>query len=714
MWNSLRVRLTIIFIGLAIGPLLLVGVILAQRSFSVEREQALDLQRQVARRVSAEVDAFLREVEDDLRLIGGEIRGLEQPDRARQVSLLLGVFNSGPYRNVYEELTLLDAQGKEQVRLSRMRVISADELGDRSGADEFQQPKATGETYFSPVRFDEATGESFMTIAIPLSQPRSVQLSGVLVADLRFKAVGNLIAGLQVGEGQTIYILDPENQVVAHQNPSVELSALFELPEQAGVQTGLDGTNVVLAVDSMQLGEQAFTIVAEKPASEALAQAINTTLTIVIITVVALLIAVTLGFLVVRRITRPIEALATTADAIRAGDLSQQAAVTSHDEIGALARAFNSMTAQLRELITNLEQRVAERTADLERRSIQLEAAAQVAREAASLLNPQELLARVVTLVSERFGFYHAGIFLLDEAGEYALLQAASSEGGQRMLLRGHRLRVGQEGIVGFVTSRGEPRIALDVGADAVFFDNPDLPQTHSEMALPLRAREQIIGALDVQSTEPGAFSDEDVAILQTLADQVAVAISNARLLQQAHESLEAMRRAYGEISREAWGEFLRTWLQLGQRYDPQGILPPADQWPEEMKHAVQKGETILGQDKRSLRLATPIKVRDQVIGVLDAHKLADAGEWTPEQVALLETLTEQLSLAVESARLYQDTQRRAARERLIGEVVTRMRETLDVETVLKTAVNEMYQALGLDEIVIRLVTEENGQLKHD
>jgi GAF domain-containing protein/HAMP domain-containing protein len=703
MWNSLRVRLTIIFVGLAVGPLLLVGVILAQRSFTVEREQALDLQHQIARRVSTEVAAFLQEVEGDLRVIGGEIRGLEQPDRARQVSLLLGVFNSGPYRNVYEELTLLDDQGQEQIRLSRTEIVSADELGNRSGTDEFEQAKANRQTYFGPVRFDEATGESFMTIAIPLFQPRSVQLSGVLVADLRFKAVGNLIGSLRVGEGQTIYVVDAENRVVAHQDPSIKLGTRFELPEQAGIQTGLDGTDVVLGVDRMQLGEQEFSVVAERPVSEALKQALNTTLTIVVTTVVALVIAVTLGFLVVRRITRPIEALAATAEAIRTGDLSQQAVVTSRDEIGALAQVFNDMTAQLRELISGLGQRVAERTADLERRSIQLEAAAQVAGEAASVLDPQELLSRVVTLVSERFGFYHAGIFLVDDAAEYAVLRAASSEGGQHMLARGHRLRIGHEGIVGYVTGQGEPRIALDVGADAVFFDNPDLPDTRSEIALPLRARGEIIGALDVQSEEPGAFSKEDVAVLQTLADQVAMTISNARLFQQAQESLEAMRRVYGQISRESWSQMLRTRLYKGQRYDPQGILPADGQWREEMKLAAQREETILGKDSSSLTLTMPIKVRDQIIGVLDAHKPAGAGGWTPEQVALMETLTEQLGLALESARLYQDTQRRAARERLTGQVASRMREILDVDSVLKTAVREIGEALQLHDMTIRL-----------
>jgi GAF domain-containing protein len=355
-----------------------------------------------------------------------------------------------------------------------------------------------------------------------------------------------------------------------------------------------------------------------------------------------------------------------------------------------------------RDLNETLEQHVADRTRDLERRARYLETTARVARDTSSVLDLQNLLTRVVTLVSERFGFYHTGVFLLDPAGEWAVLQSASSEGGQRMLARGHRLRVGEEGIVGYVTGRGEPRIALDVGADAVFFDNPYLPDTRSEMALPLRARGEIIGALDVQSKEPQAFSDEDVAVLQALADQVAMAISNARLFKQAQESLEAGRRAYGEISREAWMQMLRIQPNLGFLSDHRGIFPVGDLWEPQMEAVLQTGEATPG-DGDGTTMAIPIKVRGHVIGVVDAQKPGESSEWTAEEVTLVETLAEQLGLALESARLYQDTQRRAERERLTGQVAARMREILDVESVLKTAVREIGEALELHDIAIQL-----------
>jgi GAF domain-containing protein len=278
----------------------------------------------------------------------------------------------------------------------------------------------------------------------------------------------------------------------------------------------------------------------------------------------------------------------------------------------------------------------------------------------------------------------------------------------------------GPVGIVGYVTGVGQPRIALDVGADAVYFDNPDLPETRSEAALPLRARGEIIGALDVQSIEPEAFSDEDVAVLQTLADQVAVAISNARLFQRAEESLEAERRAYGEISLRAWQEMVRRRTERGFRCDTEGIVPvgtdfSVDSLRPEVQREVRAGRIVVAEDGERPSAIVPIPIRDQVVGVLSFRKATGesirlAGEtWSQEELALLQTMAEQLGQALESARLYQDTQRRAVQERMVGELTARMRETLDMDAVLRTAVREIGETLGLHDITIQLEADGRG-----
>lgn len=354
------------------------------------------------------------------------------------------------------------------------------------------------------------------------------------------------------------------------------------------------------------------------------------------------------------------------------------------------ARSYAVESERQRQQIETLAE---ERTLELNRRTAYLEAATQIAAEITAVeRDPQTLLQRVAEVISRQFGFYHTGIFLLDDNGQWAVLLAASSEGGQRMLQRHHRLRVGAEGIVGAVAAYGQYRIAQDVGVDAFFFDNPDLPETRSEIALPLRARGEIIGVLDVQSTAPDAFTDEDVYILQTLADQVSVAVSNTRLLRQVEESIAAERRAYGQVAREARQEMLRARPDLAYASDESGVAPFTT-WEPQMKMAVQTGQAVGGGDD----LAIPIRVRDQVIGVIDGRK-PDGTLWSADEISLLETLTEQLSTALEGAQLYEDTQRRAAREQVAREITAEMRRSLDVTTVLQTALHQLRTSLGLTE----------------
>jgi putative methionine-R-sulfoxide reductase with GAF domain len=180
-----------------------------------------------------------------------------------------------------------------------------------------------------------------------------------------------------------------------------------------------------------------------------------------------------------------------------------------------------TLTDELQSNQAMLEDQIQEHTADLNNQNRQMALTAQVTREFSTIQDLDQLLNETVNLISDNFAFYHTGIFLLDETGRYAVLKAASSEGGKRMLARSHQLRVGEVGMVGYVTDRGVPRISLDVGEDAVFFNNPDLPATRSEMTLPLQVRGELIGALDVQSIESAAFDDEDATILQSLADQL-------------------------------------------------------------------------------------------------------------------------------------------------------------------------------------------------
>jgi GAF domain-containing protein len=361
---------------------------------------------------------------------------------------------------------------------------------------------------------------------------------------------------------------------------------------------------------------------------------------------------------------------------------------------------------ELDELRTFLKERVAERTSQLGKRASQLEAISSVARSAASLQNLEELLPVVTRLVSDRFGYYHTGIFLLDENHEYAFLRATNSEGGRRMLNRQHKLKLDAQSIVGYVTSRGEPRIALDVGTDAVFFDNPDLPNTRSEMALPLRVGERVIGALDVQSTQPNAFTEDDISTLTTLTDQIAIAIENARLFSEARTALKESEETFGRYIRQEWSNFAQQAKSAGYLFDGKRTIPVDERDKQEKSKALpQTGRLTLEKDTREL--VVPIRLRGQTIGFLDVKSKSGNRKWTQDDITLLEAAAERAALALENARLVDSAQRRASRERTIGEISSKIGAVSNMDAIMQAAVEELGRRIGgATEVTLELDTE--------
>ena len=408
------------------------------------------------------------------------------------------------------------------------------------------------------------------------------------------------------------------------------------------------------------------------------------------ISVLVLVLVAVLGLFLTNRLVAPILKLAAEAQKIGEGEWDINIPATSNDEVGVLAHAFAVMAEQIHSFIRELEKRVSERTRDLERRNTQLQVAAEIAREATAIHNLDELLELAVNLIRGRFGFYHAGIFLLDDNQQYAVLSSATGEAGREMLRRGHKLRVGQVGMVGYVTSKGQPRIAPDVEADATHYKNPLLPETRSEMTLPLKVGERIIGALDVQSQYPHAFTDEDITIMQVMADQLAIAIENARLLQESQENVRQLEMLYGNYSQSAWKKLGQSRMTVGYQYDQTGLKPIR----------MKPGDTSQSEPA-SAPLRLPIQVRGQVVATLDVWPQDE--ELDLEAKSLLEAIAERLGQTLENARLFEETRQRAEAERLVAEVAGRMRETLDIETILKTAAVEFRRTLKLDEAEVRL-----------
>lgn len=366
-------------------------------------------------------------------------------------------------------------------------------------------------------------------------------------------------------------------------------------------------------------------------------------------------------------------------------------------EVSYLAKNFNNMTDQLESLIGGLEHRVQERTTELasaakqsEKRANQLETVADVARAVVATQSSERILENIVNLISLRFGFYHVGIFLMDDNNRYAILRAANSQGGKQMLERGHKLEAGKTGIVGYVAGSGSPRIALDVGDDSVFFNNPDLSETRSELALPLKIGDRVIGVLDVQSQVPSAFIEDDERILSILADQVSIAIENARLFDETKKALSEAELLNRQFIHQAWKRLPKEQRIGGVHYTPAGtkIIDP---------FTVRVSQDEDG-DNVNQKISIPIKLHGEAIGTLSI-KVPNTEELNSDQMEVIEAVADRIALSAENARLFEDITRRAERERLVTDITAKIRSTTEPEKMIKIALNELKTALGATQV---------------
>jgi len=580
-------------------------------------------------------------------------------------------------------------------------------------------------------------------LVITASQPiidNQHNFHGVVGVDVQMLTVTEEISKIRVGESGYAFLIDKQGRVISISPKGytdfnlteeeilagdietlslinrVSLDVFEVLAKMTSGQSGLrkvdiNGTTRYVAYRPIPIIGYSLGIVVDEselqqPFTDTMVKftkAIQSTLTNLTIIIASVLILAMLGsYFLGNTVTSPLRKLTETAEQITAGKFGIQADVKSRDEIGALAKTFNGMSTRLNELVTNLEGEVSQRTRQLERRATQIQAAAEVGSAVVSVRDLEALLRRTTQLISDRFGFYHVGIFLLDEKGEFAVLRASNSTGGARMLKRGHKLKVGQTGIVGTVTSTGKARIALDVGQDSVYFDNPDLPGTRSEMALPLLSGTEILGALDVQSTEPNAFSKEDISTLNILADQITTALQNTRFIAQTQEALNAARRAYGAQSREEWQTLLEEEGSLGYISRGHGtILPAHYNLPNEVQEALNNGQTITSATEKNV-LHVPIHVRGKLIGAIRLTKPKDSPGWSQDEIADISRLAAQLSNTFDSARMYREIRMRAENEQTISNLSARLSSTVEIDEIIKETLSQLGESIKDSDVALR------------
>ncbi len=721
--GTIRTRLLVAFILVALLPVAIVSVFVVVRGILNNQQAVIHQLESVATLKEAAIDTLLETLQTDLAAM------LAEEDVAQYVRVLLQETpDSELYQDAYDKLQTYFASSIERTqRFEDVFLLDAQGHAILS-TDATQEGKSySGFTFFlrgmegAQAHLTRELGQIWLDSVHPVVDSQG-RVLGILTGRADLTTLTEImLARTGLGDTGETYLVNAERAVLTPLSSGERIPYMSAEGTYATI-TGerANGSDLYANYQDVPvigvyhwLPDLYVVLVTEQHQAEAFRDTNAAMVTVAGTILVTVLVAVFVSLILTRGIANPLSDLTETAAQIASGDLERMAGVERQDEIGKLAQAFNSMTVQLRELIGGLEQRVAERTRELEQRSAYMEASAEVGRAVSSILDVDQLIQQVVELIRERFGLYYVGLFLTDEAGEWAILRAGTGGAGKAMLARGHRLKIGLEGMIGWSIANAKARVALYAEEDIVRKVTAELPETRSEAALPLRSRGRVLGALTIQHDQFNAFDDDTIAVLQTMADQVAVALDNANLFTESQAALDATRRIYSELRREAWSELLRTQLDLGYRSHAGGVAPAGDVWRADAEQALQEGKTIQGNGTGTgeiLPLSVPIKVRDDVIGVLDTHKLVQDGEWTSDEISLLETLAEQLGEALESARLYQDTQRRAARERLTREITDKMRRATSVEGIVRVAVDELFDIMKTSRAFVRLETASSEQ----
>ncbi len=388
----------------------------------------------------------------------------------------------------------------------------------------------------------------------------------------------------------------------------------------------------------------------------------------------ALVVGAGFSYYVSRSVSDPIKDLIDTFTKIERGDLAQRAPVSATDELGIVTMHFNRMVSQLEALQNTLEQQVAERTK-------QLAATNEVGRVAASSLDPDELLARVIKLLPEQFGYYYAAIYLLDPSEKWAELKEATGDAGNALKQKHHRLEVGGKSMVGTAIREKSARVAQIASEEKQRFANPLLPYTRSEIALPLLVGERVLGVLNVQSMREADFGPQVIETMKNMAGQVAIALENARFYQEAQQVIKEMRAVQQQYLQEGWGGFYAQ--------------------NEGMEYGV--GDENLENPNR---MEVSISLRDQILGQI---MLEGNDEWTQDQRSLVDAVATQAAVALENARLVSESRQVAVRERMLAEINSKIWSSATIDGVLQTVVKELGRRMNASQVTVELNLEDGA-----
>ncbi len=721
MW----LKLSVAFLVAIALPVVLVLLVLRSSYFAVNTQNLLDDLKTHGERQAAAISEALTQSQATLATFTStpdynrQMTRLLEPDgntptNIRQMSLTLQSLLIGS--ESFNHLRLLNKDGLIMVDVTVGQILATGESAADTPA--FQQATAAQVqnrdqtiSVYNPddpaIDLTNAVHNSLGTVVGFLVG--SLDVDHTIVRNMSYEEVNFPVYSYLITFGQTPVLITEPNTLEEAQNSVNNRSVGIERAFRGGTDsdTYTIGTSHKLEVAAYYApisnpsnpAAILFALILEVPSDQALPGATTQYLNqgqpfVIGIGVIGLLIILVILFN--QMITPPLSRLRQAIQAITGGNFDMPVTSAGRgDEIGDLSASFVDMRTHVRNLLDDLQGRVAARTRDIN-------ATHEIGRFAATQRDLQILMDQVVQLIIEQFpNIYHAQIFLLDQDRNYAVLRASTGEAGKALLARGHRLAAGSVSLVGQAVEQGRTVIARDTTASQVWRPNELLPDTRAELSIPLKVGEIVIGTLDVQSRYSNAFTEEEINILQTMADQIAVAIENARLYQESVRRLEEIERTNRQATLQTWQEYV--YGQRQRQITSHAGVSTGNDLSELRRRAIAQGKVVMGErtDHNTIPVAVPILLRGQTLGAVEWE--LPVSDINDNKLQLAQDLANRLAVSLDNARLFQESQRAAERERIVNSIAAKLTPQTEISEILQTAVREVGQALRAPQVSIRL-----------
>jgi GAF domain-containing protein/HAMP domain-containing protein len=604
-----------------------------------------------------------------------------------------------------------------------------------------------GNRYISPIYIDDLSSEPIVILAVPVADIFG-DFQGTLLAEVNLKFMWDLVDNLDIGLTGQAYVVDRQGNLIAFRDNARVLrrenvAHLREVAEfvnnpalvdetGADISRGID-ENETFTLDSyivgtyVPLGIPDWAVVTELPIREAYQEVIQGVGLSVAFIVILAILAGGVGIVLARRLAIPLRNLTEISSRIAGGEFDLEASVEGPTEVTQLAGAFNSMTANLHELIDSLEERVADRTE-------RLEILATLNERLSAILDFEQLLVELVNQVRDRFGYYHAHVYILDENSQNLVMTAGAGRAGAEMKARGHQISLNAASSLVARAARTGDIVWVDNVREAEdWLPNQFLPDTYAEMAVPIILEGQVVGVLDVQEDEVGGLDESDATLLRSLANQVAIAIRNARLFAEVETALASARAAQEQYVGDAWAKVKSDQQGAVYQYHRPGtkLLDNTVIAQLEQEAATQDKTTVVTINSESLKpeqielnsgneeindaedstseiqkptaVVAPIRLQDQTIGTINLVETENQREWSDLELLLVQTVADQVAQAAENLRLFEETRQRAGREQTIRQVTENMRSATNLEELMQIAAKELGEQLSADYAVVEL-----------